>query len=40
MVEPTAYGTEYDWLWVLKYVGYALSILILIIFNAVVVEKP
>ena len=32
MVEPPAYGPEYDWLWVVKYVGYALSILILIIF--------
>ena len=40
MVEPTAYGTEYDWLWVLKYVGYALSILILIIFNAEVFTNP
>ena len=36
MVEPPAYGPEYDWLWVVKYVGYALSILILIIFIAVV----
>ena len=32
MVEPPAYGPEYDWLWVVKYVGYALSILIVIIF--------
>ena len=40
MVEPTAYGTEYNWLWVLKYVGYALSILILIIFDAVVFTNP
>ena len=40
MVEPPAYGPEYDWLWVVKYVGYALSILILIIFIAVVFINP
>ena len=26
MVEPPAYGPEYDWLWIVKYVGYGLSI--------------
>ena len=40
MVEPPAYGPEYDWLWVVKYVGYALSILILVVFIAVVFINP
>ena len=40
MVEPPAYGPEYDWLWVVKYIGYALSILILLIFVAVIFINP
>ena len=40
MVEPPAYGPEYDWLWIVKYVGYALSIIILLIFIAVIFVNP
>ena len=40
MVEPPAYGPEYDWLWVVKYIGYGFSILLLVIFIAVVFINP
>ena len=40
MVEPPAYGPEYDWLWVVKYIGYGCSILLLVIFIAVVFINP
>ena len=40
MVEPPQYGPEYDWLWVVKYIGYVLSILLLIVFMAVIIINP
>lgn len=39
-MQAPEYGPEYDWLWAVKYVGYALSILILIIFVAVIFVNP
>ena len=40
MVEPPAYGPEYDWLWIVKYVGYGLSIVLLLVFITVIFINP
>ena len=40
IVEPPAYGPEYDWLWVVKYIGYAVSIVMLLVFITVVFINP
>jgi len=40
MVEPPQYGPEYDWLWVVKYIGYVLSIILLVVFIIVIFINP
>ena len=40
MFGPPAYGPEYDWIWVIKYIGYAVSILMLLVFIMVVFINP
>ncbi len=40
IVEAPAYGPEYDWLWIVKYVGYGISLLVLLVFVAVIFVNP